>query len=398
MIDRSSEAGPVTLANWRTAPFNRWAFHHVREIVPTAEITADRSAADRLMQTPGDLSGIAFEGPNRSETSLGRFLPESDTDAFIVLRGDQVVAEWYGAGYDPVLPHIVFSVSKSITACLAGIMADRGLIDPEAPAVRYIPESAKSAWGDCTIRHILDMTVSIDFDESYLNTDGDYARYREATGWNPPRPREQLLDQNGFLLTLCRGRAPHGKAFAYVSPNTDFLGWLLERAGGRPMAALLSEHIWRPLGAQENACITVDRLGAPRNAGGICATARDLALFGAMMRDGGRAGGRQVVPAAWVDDIRTGGDREPWLNGDPALRDLLPEGRYRSQWYQTGNRHGAFCAIGIHGQWIYVDPAADAVIVKLAAQPEPLDDSLDRANLRAFDAICRAIGKSPAAG
>ena len=385
-------AQQYTLANWRTAPFNRRAFHHVREIVPTAEIAADRNAPAPFTAAPRDITGIAFEGAGGVETTLGRFLPDGFADALIVLQGKQKICEWYDEDYDPAFPHIVFSVSKSITSCLAGIMADQGLIDPDAPAVRYIPEAEGSAYGDCTVRHILDMTVDIDFEESYLDPDGAFARYREATGWNPLRDPANPPDLRSFLVSLGRAGKPHGETFRYISPNSDFLGWLLERVGGKPLAELLSAHIWRPMGARDAAYITVDRLGAPRTAGGICTTARDLALFGAMMRDGGKApNGRQVVPAGWVADIRNNGDRQAWLNGDPGFSGLLPDGRYRSKWYQTGNRHGAFCAIGIHGQWIYVDPAADAVIVKLSAQPEPLDDLLDKANLRAFDAICRAL-------
>jgi CubicO group peptidase (beta-lactamase class C family) len=386
-----TSSGRATLANWRTAPFSRRAFHHVREILPTAEIAANRDAPEYFTSAPRDISGVTFEGIGGEETTVGQILADSFTDGFVVLQGREIVCEWYNEGYDPACPHIVFSVSKSIIACLAGILADRGLIDPDALAVHYIPEAKGSAYGDCTVRHILDMTVDMDFEESYLNPDGDYARYREATGWNPPVPRDEPLDQNSFLLSLRRGPGEHGKSFAYMSPNSDFLGWLLERVGGKPLAELLSEHIWRPMGARDAAYVSLDRLGMARGAGGICATARDLALFGAMMRDGGKAAGRQVIPAGWVADIRTGGDRDPWINGDPAYYELLPEGGYRSKWYQTGNEHGAFCAIGIHGQWIYVDPAADAVIVRLASQPEPLDDPLDKACLRAFGAICRAL-------
>ncbi|MDH3230056.1 MAG: beta-lactamase family protein [Alphaproteobacteria bacterium] len=383
--------GTADLSNWRTAPFSRWAFHHVRELVPTAAIAAGQSPVYPFSPAEQDLAAIAFAGPAGAETTVGRFLPDSFTDALLVLKGQQVLWEWYDPGYRPDFPHIVFSVSKSITACLAGVLVEQGRLDPDAPAVRYIPEAAGSAWGDCTVRHILDMTVDIAFEESYLDPDGDFARYREATGWNPVCDPANPPDLKSFLVTLPRAGKPHGEAFRYISPNSDFLGWLLERVGGKPFAELLSEHIWAPLGARGPACITVDRLGAPRTAGGICATARDLALFGAMMRDGGAAGGQQIVPRRWVDDIRGGGDREAWLRGDPVFVDLLPDGRYRSKWYQVGNRSGAFCAIGIHGQWLYIDPAADVVIAKLSAQPVPLDDPLDKAHLRAFDAICRTL-------
>lgn len=392
MADKSTESrGGATLANWRTAPFSRWAFHHVREILPTAEIAAEHGAVEPFATASRNLSAVAFAGLDGGETTLGRFLPDSFTDALIVLQGNRIVTEWYDPGYDPAFPHIVFSVSKSITSCLTGILAERGIVDPDAPAISYIPEAADGAWGDCTIRHILDMVVAIDFTEPDPDPDSAYARYRLATGWNQQEPGGEALDQNSFLLGLRRGPGEHGTHFAYISPNTDFLGWVLERAAGRPMAELLSEHIWRPMGARDAAYITLDRLGAPRNAGGICTTARDLALFAAMVRDGGHANGRQIVPADWIEDFRTRCNREAWLAGDPLFYDLLPDGCYRSKWYQTGDGRGSICAIGIHGQWIYIDPVADTAIVKFSSQPEALDDPQDRANLNAFDAICRAL-------
>jgi CubicO group peptidase (beta-lactamase class C family) len=235
------------------------------------------------------------------------------------------------------------------------------------------------------------MTVSLDFEENYLDQTGAFARYRMATGWNPsPRP----ADLKSFFTELKRLGRPHGQRFAYQSPNSDLLGWILERAARQPFATLLSERIWQPLGASD-AEITVDRLGAPRTAGGICMRIEDLALFSEMMRNRGTARGRPVVPGAWIDDIRTAGSRQAWLDGD--LVNLLPAGRYRSQWYQTGNDHDAFCAIGIHGQWIYVDPKAAMVVVKQSSQPTPVDDGLDQLTLAAFAALGQALSASGAA-
>jgi CubicO group peptidase (beta-lactamase class C family) len=98
------------------------------------------------------------------------------------------------------------------------------------------------------------------------------------------------------------------------------------------------------------------------------------------------AGGRQVVPAAWLDDMATNGDPVAWRKGD--LSDLLPGGRYRSKWYVTAA--GALVAIGIHGQWIYMDAAAGVTIAKQSSQPLPLDDATDRLLLRAFAAIAES--------
>jgi len=157
-----------------------------------------------------------------------------------------------------------------------------------------------------------------------------------------------------------------------------------------PYARLLTELIWQKLGVEADAHVTVDRVGAARSAGGICVTLRDLARFGEMVRNHGRVGERQIVARGWIDDILENGDQRPWL-ATPTAAKFLPAGRYRSQWYIIGNDHGAYCAIGIHGQWLYVDPKAEMVIAKLSSQPLPLDERTDRLLLAAFGAIANAL-------
>jgi len=363
---------PVTLANWRLSPWNRWAFHHVAELVPVAIIPADPTRAKPLPEAqPGLPQGIDIEP----------VLRETETDGFLVLRDGAVVFEWYANGLTAEVPHIVFSISKSISAILAGILVEQGKLDPEAPVAQYIPEVAGSAYADCTVRHVLDMTVNIDFDESYLDPNGAFARYREAMGWNPVADPAKAPDLHQFLTTLPTGSGKHGERFHYVSPNSDLLGWIIERAGGRPYAELLSDLIWKPMGAAQDAYVTIDKAGAARSAGGIGTTLRDLARFGEMLR----LGGAGIVPRNWIDDILNHGDREAWLRGDMAT--MLPEGCYRSQWYLTGNAHKAWSAIGIHGQWLYIDPAAKLVIAKFSSQPLPVDDPVDHRLLQLFAAI-----------
>lgn len=378
----------MTLANWRQPPFSRWAFRHVREIVPSAPVDCGKRKWI-LAREARPLERLAFEAPDRREISLTQLLVETSSHGLLVLKGGRIAYERYDGGHGAEIPHIVFSVSKSVAGVVAGILADRRLLDPDAPVSRYVPEAAGSAYGDCTVRHLLDMTVAVQFEESYLDPEGDFARYRVATAWNPPAQPSEATDLRSFLVELKRATGLHGEAFRYVSPNSDLLGWLLERASGLRFADLLSSLLWRPMGAEFDGYVTVDRLGAPRSAGGICISLCDMARLGELIRCFGLADGRQVVPAWWVDDMLENGDREAWLKGD--LLDFLPDGRYRSQWYLTGNDHGAFCAHGIHGQWIYVDPASAVVVAKQSAQALPVDDALDQLHLRAFDAIARAL-------
>jgi CubicO group peptidase (beta-lactamase class C family) len=383
----------VTLANWRLPPFNRWGFQHVREILPTASIAGAGRRHGALGRSERRIAKLAFPGPDGKEWTVGRMLPETFTDGFVLMQRGRILAEWYDAGMTPETPHIVFSVSKSLTGALAGILVERGQLDPDLPVTRYIPEAAGSAYGDCTVRHVLDMTVSIEFEENYLDPHGVFGRYRLATGWNPLPEGIKPTDLRSFLVTLKRDKRAHGSLFHYVSPNSDLMGWILERASGVPYAELLSEAIWKPLGTEQDGYVTVDRLGAPRSAGGICVTTRDLARFGEMMRLRGLASGRQIVPGRWIDDITEAGDPKPWQISESGKL-FAPEGRYRSKWYIMGYPSGAYCAVGIHGQWIYIDPAADMVIAKHSSQPLPVDMPTDNLLLAAFDALGRWLEKS----
>jgi CubicO group peptidase (beta-lactamase class C family) len=383
--------GQVTLENWLRPPFNRWSFQHVREIVPTAGILRPQGRSSLLRRSPRAIERIAFQAPDGSESTIGKLLDETFTDGFLVMHRGTVIDERYDNRLTPSSRHIVFSVSKSITATMAGVLVDRGQLDPDSPVTRYIPEVAGSAYGDCTVRHVLDMTVSVNFVEDYLDKTGDFARYRDSTGWIPITDPNKLGDLRSFLATMKRGAEPHGTRFHYVSPNSDLLGWILERATGERYASLLTELLWRPMGAEFDADIAVERRGAARAAGGISASLRDLARFGEMMRCRGMVAGRQVIPGWWIDDIRRNGDEAAWNKGD--LAHMLPGGRYRSKWYSVGNDHDAFCAIGIHGQWIYVDPAAEAVIIKVSSQPLALDDPMDKLLLAGFKGLCKALSR-----
>ena len=254
---------------------------------------------------------------------------------------------------------------------------------------RYVPEAKGSAYEDCTLRHVLDMTVSIRFTEDYLDPEGDVARYRVAMGWNPPGSGQPADGLHRFITGFPKAEYPHGHRFHYVSTNSDMLGWIMERARGETIAALLSRHIWQPMGAAHDAFITLDRHGAPRTAGGICTSLADLARFGEMMRGKGVLGDRRIIPEAWITDILTAGDPVAWSRGE--MVKLFPQGRYRSKWYIPEPSSSVLCAIGIHGQWIYVDFESGMVAVKQSSQPIPSDDAMDHQTYALFRAIAREL-------
>ena len=371
------------LANWREHPFSVKGFVSVDRLVPTHTFAAGGKTWQLTDGAALDLSAIRV-----GETSAAETLAGSYTDGFLVLKNGAVVAEQYGPAMDTARRHIIFSVSKSMTGTLAGVLVENGQLDPDAPVTRYVPEIAGSAYGDATVRHVLDMTVSIRFIEDYLDPKGDVARYRVAIGWNPPGAFAYEGGLHHFIGTLPRDAAPHGERFEYVSPNSDLLGWILERASGRSMQELFEHLLWQPMGGGHDGYVAVDREGAARTAGGICVTLRDLARFGEMMRLGGKADGRQVIPSAWVEDIWTRGSEDAWHRGE--MTGLFAQARYRSKWYVPLDRPETLVAIGIHGQWIHVDRRRGVTIVKMSSQPLPVDDGLDHQMMALFRAISDA--------
>jgi CubicO group peptidase (beta-lactamase class C family) len=380
----------VTLANWRQHPFSEWAFRNVRELLPTANIVRSREPT-ALPLAKAYLEAIAFEGLRGEKISVGAALRMSYTDGCLILHTGRIVFEWYAHGLTPDTQHLVFSVSKSIAGTLGGILADLGKLDPDAPVSHYIPELERTAYGNgCTVRHLLDMSVGIRFEEDYAASQGDVIDYRRSSGWEAPNPGIQSTHQRQYLQTLLPDGKPHGHTFHYVSTNTDVLGWVYERVCGMSYANILSHYLWNPMGAENDAYITVDSRGAARVAGGICASLRDLARFGEMMRNRGVSNGRQVVPGWWIDDIRANGNADAWSRGE--LTKVFPNGNYRSKWYTVDRDRTPFAAVGIHGQWIYIDPANETVIVRVSSQPLPMDLDLDRMWLRGYSTIATWLG------
>lgn len=372
----------VRLANWRFTPYSQWSFQNVGELVPSGQVWGGAGNEDSP-QDPAWLLAETVKLPGGVER-ISDFLARSHADALTVMKAGKVVADWCAPTMDFGNRHIAFSISKSITAVAAGALHDDGVFDPRAPVTQYVPEAAGSAYGDAIVQNVLDMAIAIDIEEAYLDPQSPFARYRRAMLWNPGGGDEGLRE---FLCSLQRLPGAHGEIFRYRSPNTDMLGIILERASGRRMPDLLRDKVFEPLGARGAVTITVDREGTSRASAGISLTPRDLARFGEMMRQGGIADGKRLVSRAWAADTIGGGGKEAWDKSDFVT--LFPKGRYRNKWYQTGE--GAYCGIGIHGQWLYVDPATETVIVRMSSQPEPVTDQFDRDNVAFLAQLSRMV-------
>ena len=367
----SADFDQVTLANWRNAPYSKWAFRHVREIVPSADISNAPGDVWTLVSAPRDFSAFRFAHGGR-QYGIDQFVDETDTDGLVILHRGKVILERYGNGMTSSMPHILMSVSKSLTGIVAGILIGQGRLDPERKVVSIIPELKSSVYSDATVRHVLDMRVGLDFDENYLATSGAIVEYRKSTNWNPLGPGESPSDLRTFLAGLTERIGPDGGPFHYVSTNTDLLGWILERASGVRFADLLSSLLWVPMGAQCSAYITVDRLGAPRCAGGICTTTMDLARVGQLIAQNGRHNDTPIIPASWIEDLLGGGDPLAWAAGDLIAYLGDRPMHYRSQWYVLQEPGIAF-GLGVYGQNLFVDKINQLVIAKMSSQAPPLD-------------------------
>ena len=361
-----SEPNRVSLANWRKAPYCHWAFHHVREIIPSADISND----------PTDVWELKPNTMDTSSLGLDNAMVSTDCDAIVVLHKDKLVHESYRNGMTSRDPHILMSVSKSMLGLVAGTLIERGELAESDLITKHLPEIENTAYAGATVRDLLDMRAGILFDEDYLATEGPIVDYRFAANWNPVPKDRVAADLRSFMSLLTETDGPHGGRFHYVSPNTDLLAWVFERASGMRYAELVSERLWKPLGAEAPGYITVDRIGGARAAGGKCLLARDLARVGMMMANGGQRDGKQVVPACWLEDIVQNGDPQAWKDGDfyneMGQRDI----HYRSKWYVNREAEPLIFGVGIHGQFLFVDPAKKLSVAWFASQGSPLDSPL----------------------
>jgi CubicO group peptidase (beta-lactamase class C family) len=382
----------VTLANWQLPPVNRWSFQHVREVVPTARVSRGDGppapfGTPRLDGPGRDLAAVAVPRLDGTVTTVGEAMASSFTDGWLVLREGRLLAEDYPTGMPADRPHLLMSVTKSLVGCVAGILIDRGTLDPDATTTTYIPELAESGYDGATVRHLLDMRSGITFSEDYLDPKAEVRLLEQVVGWAPRSDPALPYAMYDFLALLPRG-SKHGGPFAYRSCETDMLGWVCERASGSRMPDLMSTLLWSRLGVEQDADFAVDGAGAPFHDGGLSTTLRDLARFGQMLlEEGAAADGQQVVPASWIRDSYAGGPDSREAFAATVRETLMPGGMYRNQfWFPYPDRDLLLC-LGIHGQMVYVNPAARVVGVKLSSWETPQNAALLSTTIAAFDAI-----------
>ena len=394
---RPSAENLITLDNWFIGQPVSWSFKNVSQLIPCAE--AHRGAGISTPLPVGeftlDLTNLNFLDHNQATWTVADMLKHTHTDGFLIWHAGAVLCEQYFE-MAPYQRHLLQSVSKSFTACLVAIFIENGQLDVAQNISHYLPEYAQSAYGDATLQQVLDMTASIGYTEEYEDMSSDVNLHTIAAGWYGPKikataPETVPVSLYEYLPTLTnRADFEHGEKFHYVSANTDVLAILVERVGEKPFTQLFQEHIWQHIGAEENAAMTVDPWGCAFPCGGFNVTLRDLTRFGIMCLQDGFCNGRQIIPKTFFADIKENGSQEAFRRGSD-YGDIMPNAAYRNQFWKTGNDHGAFFGVGIHGQYVYIDPVAELIIAKLSSHPKPLVDDNSRITLLAFNAIAKKL-------
>ena len=382
----------VTLDNWQSAAQLHWTFQHVADFLPTATISRGTGPVAKLPSTPVDLSDIPlYDRTNRRRTTVGEVMAATATDGWIVTQHGKVLGEYYYGGMEADSSHLLMSVSKSLIAMVAGALASSGALDVDAELTQYVPPLASSGYAGATVRHVLDMRSGIAFSEDYLDPMAEVRLLEQAIGWAPRTVPDLPTTMYDFLLTLPQ-KSPHGGPFEYRSCETDVLGWICEVAGGLPMPELMSQVLWAKLGARQDATIGVDSVGSGMFDGGIYACLSDLARFGSLFLNGGTSlTGERVVSLAWIADTFAGGlDSRSAFAASPG-DNRMPGGMYRNQcWFPHSGNNVLLC-LGIHGQMIYVNRAADMVAAKLSSWPLPQDPTKLFPTIAAFDEIAASL-------
>jgi CubicO group peptidase (beta-lactamase class C family) len=370
-----------------------WYMQHVREVSRTADVSSRQAPVVPLPQKPVDLDHVGVRRTDGATWTVPEMLRGVCVDGMLVLRRGHVAFERYLHGMRPETPHLCQSVTKALASCVVASLVEQGVLRTDDGVVAFVPELAGSAYGDATVRHLLDMSVGISYLDDLDRPQYDGARLCRLEGVQPPLADDEPGSAYD-LATRTQKEGEHGGLFHYVSLNTFVLGWVMERATGRPAPELLREHVWSKLGTEHDAYIALDGAGSAQLEGGFCASLRDIARFGQMLCDGGRFNGAQVVPAWWIEDVRENGDKAAFA----AAAASWDDGRayvgcsYRSCfWVTESDDMVAFSATGWLGQRVYVAQETGVVVAMFSSRPQALEDELGAHAFQACEDLARLL-------
>lgn len=342
-----------------------------REVPRSGEVWAFARNPQPLPET------YVFEGQPRS---LAAFLHETVTTGLLVVHDGGITHEEYRLGADETSPFTSWSMAKSVLSALIGIALDEGHIASlDDPLEGYVPALAGSGYEGVTIKQALTMSSGVAFDENYDDTFSDVNQLFISLAIGTP------LEET--LAALERAREP-GTYNDYISSDSVALGLALEAATGMSAEDYLATRVWGPMGAEADAFWSTGRVGPVLPFCCLNATLRDYARFGRLYLEGGARQETQVVPTGWVAASTEPGAPHLEPGDNPASFWTFGYGYH---WWVPEEPQGDYLAIGIWGQYIYVDPARDVIIVKTSADPD--FDDRDHESVAMFRAIARAVAE-----
>jgi hypothetical protein len=371
----NSANAPVDLSNWLEPPHNRWAFHHVADLLDTAPISNSSGNVTALPQQLVDLNEVSFIAADGSATTWKRHLDETYCDAICVVHEGSIVYENYFNNLNDQSQHLLMSVTKSVTAAAVGIAVGRGLLSIDDLVVDIAPEFAGTSLDGCTVRHLIDMTAGTEFVENYdlysdPEADNPLLEYERQSGFRPlgNRPVVGVL-KHFATYPLAR---PHGALFDYRSPLTNIVARIVEIVNGMSFQDVLSRDIWSTFGMEHSATISVDPLGFPIAEAGMSCTVRDLARFGLAYLNDGLLNNQRVLPESWVSDTRETDDEY-----------------HNAFWIKVPDTE--FTGWGIFGQFVWVHRPSRTVIARFSTFPEAASPSLTAETFRGFNAVAHFL-------
>jgi len=337
-----------------------------------------------LNHTPQELpKTFTFKG---QEFNLDSFLSETQSTALLVVKDDDITFENYYLGTRDTDLRASWSMAKSYLSAIFGIAVYEGHIkDLNVPVTDYVPALIGSGYDGVTIKNVLQMSSGVAFNEDYTDFNSDINRFGRMMAMGGS------FDEFAASLTHEREQGTYMK---YVSIDTHVLGMVLRAATGQTIEEYLTTKLWSKLGNEQNALYLVDGLGEPMVLGGLNATTRDYGRLGMLFRDNGIINGEQVVPAQWIKDSIT-----------PDASHLMPGKRdnaksvfgYGYQWWIPEQSDQEFFALGIYGQFIYINQKAGVVIVKNSANTRFTDNDYEsiHKSLAAFRGIALGLIEQP---
>jgi CubicO group peptidase (beta-lactamase class C family) len=372
-------------------PALRYSVCHMRQFMPTSVVPTTPEKTYSFKERLNDeIDNITFYPQNSKQPMTWKAsLLANYTDGIIILHKGKIVYEEYFGELKPDGLHAAMSVSKTFTGTLGALLVEEGVLDENKTAADYIPELETSAFGDATIREILDMTTGLKYSEDYSDPKAEIWSFSVAGNPFPkPDTYEGPTNYYDYLVTVQK-EGEHGDTFAYKTINTDVMGWIVSRVSGKSIPEFLSDRIWKPLGTHFDGYYQIDGAGIAFAGGGFSANMRDMAMFGEMIRKKGKFNKQQILPTTLIEDIMNGGNQEAFEKSVYAKS--LKNWSYRNMWWITHNEHGAFAARGVHGQTIYIDPKAEMVIVRFASHPEAKNSKIDPTSLPAYHAVAKYL-------